>query len=232
MNNPLAKIDAFGLCSLATYSTTTISYGGQVVASSTIVASTIPLWPGPCAAPPSGCMWITAGGSGEGSQWTGMQCGNQAGLPSATCIFSGCTTQDGGDASPANAPPCQANVLNATNNQFGTDYTSANVSSTFQYSTGAPPGAGTLNLNITGSTAGVSPGYYPVNWWTYVIGYGPTLHAVSGPGGNGGLDSGQTLQFTPAQATFHIDSGFPYNPIGLFFHWLLNMTKAGGYPGC
>jgi hypothetical protein len=115
---------------------------------------------------------------------------------------------------------------------FGTDYTSANVSSTFQYSTGAPPGAGTLNLNITGSTAGVSPGYYPVNWWTYVIGYGPTLHAVSGPGGNGGLDSGQTLQFTPAQATFHIDSGFPYNPIGLFFHWLLNMTKAGGYPGC
>jgi hypothetical protein len=129
-------------------------------------------------------------------------------------------------------PACQANILNATNNQFGTNYADANVSSTFNYSTGAPAGQGTLNLNISGSTAGVSPGYYPVHWWTYAIGYGSTLHAVSGPGGNGGLDSQQTLQFGPNQATFHIDSGFPYNPIGLFFHWLLNMTKAGGYPQC
>jgi len=134
--------------------------------------------------------------------------------------------------SPANPPPCQAKVLNATNNQFGTNYTDANVNSTFNFSTGAPPGQGTLNLNIYGSTAGVSPGYYPVHWWTYAIGYGPTLHAVSGPGGNGGLDSTQTLPFGPNQATFHIDSGFPYNPIGAFFHWLLNMTKAGGYPQC
>jgi len=127
---------------------------------------------------------------------------------------------------------CQAQILNATNNRFGTNYTNANVSSTFNYSTGAPPGQGTLNLNIFGSTAGVTPGYYPVNWWTYVIGYGPTLHAVSGPGGNGGLDSQLTLPFGPNQATFHIDSGFPYNPMGAFFHWLLNMTKAGGYPQC
>jgi RHS repeat-associated protein len=131
-----------------------------------------------------------------------------------------------------NPPPCREAVLNAANNRFGTNYTSANVGKTFQYSTGAPPGVGTLNLNIFGSTAGVSPGYYPVHWWTYVIGYGPTLHAVSGPGGHGGLDSQQTLQFSPNQATFHIDSGFPYNPIGAFFHWLLNMTNAGGYPAC
>ena len=132
----------------------------------------------------------------------------------------------------ATPPACQAKILNATNNRFGTDYTNANVNSTFNFSTGAPPGQGTLNLNVFGSTAGVSPGYYPVHWWTYAIGYGPTLHAVSGPGGNGGLDSTQTLQFGPNQATFHIDSGFPYNPIGAFFHWLLNMTKAGGYPQC
>jgi hypothetical protein len=129
-------------------------------------------------------------------------------------------------------PACQEKILNATNNQFGTNYTDANVSSTFNYSTGAPAGQGTLNLNINGSTAGVTPGYYPIHWWTYVIGYGSTLHAVSGPGGNGGLDSQQTLPFGPNQGTFHIDSGFPYNPIGLFFHWLLNMTKAGGYPQC
>ena len=140
-------------------------------------------------------------------------------------------------ASPANnvppqspPPPCQAKILNATNNQFGTNYTDTNVSSTFNYSTGASPGQGTLNLNVFGSTAGVSPGYYPVHWWTYASGYGPTLHAVSGPGGNGGLDSTQTLQFGPNQATFHIDSGFPYNPIGALFHWLLNMTKAEDTP--
>lgn len=129
-------------------------------------------------------------------------------------------------------PACQAKILNATNNQFGTNYTNSNVTNTFNYSTGAGPGQGTLNLNINGSTAGVTPGYYPIHWWTYVIGYGSTLHAVSGPGGNGGLDSQQTLPFGPNQGTFHIDSGFPYNPIGLFFHWLLNMTKAGGYPQC
>ena len=129
-------------------------------------------------------------------------------------------------------PACQAKILNATNNQFGTNYTNSNVTSTFNYSTGAGPGQGTLNLNISGSTAGVSTGYYPVHWWTYVIGYGSTLHVVSGPGRNGGLDSQQTLPFGPNQGTFHIDSGYPINPIGAAFHWLLNMTKAGGYPKC
>lgn len=71
-------------------------------------------------------------------------------------------------------PPCQAKILNATNNQFATNYTNSNVTSTFNYSTGAGPG----------------------------------------------------------QGTFHIDSGYPVNPIGAAFHWLLNMTKAGGYPKC
>jgi RHS repeat-associated protein len=125
-------------------------------------------------------------------------------------------------------PACQAKILNATNNQFGTNYTNSNVTSTFNYSTGAGPGQGTLNLNISGSTAGVSTGYYPVHWWTYAIGFGPTLHVVGGDV----LDSPQTLQFGPNQGTFHIDSGFPYNPIGAFAHWLLNMTKVGGYPKC
>jgi hypothetical protein len=128
-------------------------------------------------------------------------------------------------------PPCQAKILSATNNQFGTNYTNANVSSTFNYSTGAGPGQGTLNLNTTGSTAGVSPGYYPVHWYTYIIGYGPTLHVVSGPGGNGGLDSQMTVPFGPNQGTFHIDSGFPHNPLGALFHGLLNMTKWRGETG-
>ena len=125
-------------------------------------------------------------------------------------------------------PPCQAKILNATNNRSGTNYTDANVTNTFNYSTGAGPGQGTLNLNINGSTAGVSTGYFPAHWYTYAIGFGPTLHVVGGDV----LDSPQTLQFGPNQGTSHIDSGFPYNPIGAFAHWLLNMTKAGGYPKC
>jgi len=136
---------------------------------------------------------------------------------------------------PRRPKDCEAKILKAANHKFGTNYTTADESSpngTFNYSTGAPPGEGTLNVNISASTAGVSPGYYPLNWWTYVIGYGSTLHVVNGPGANGGLDSDSSLPFTPDSATFHIDSAFPYNPIGGLFHWLLNMTKAGGYPPC
>jgi RHS repeat-associated protein len=180
--------------------------------------------------PASTAMWLLS--SGNGSVYIGEDENEQplyANFWGATGLAqTGTPTPNNGEPPPA----CQAKILNAANNQFGKNYTDANVNSTFNYSTGAPPGQGTLNLNIYGSTAGVSTGYYPVNWWTYAIGYGPTLHVVSGPAGNGGLDSTQTFQFGPNQATFHIDSGFPYNPIGLFFHWLLNMTKAGGYPQC
>ena len=96
-------------------------------------------------------------------------------------------------------PACQAKILNATNNQFGTNYTNANVTNTFNFSTGAGPGQGTLNLNINGSTAGVSTGYYPVHWWTYAIGFGPTLHVVGGDV----LDSPQTcsLDLTRVRST-------------------------------
>ena len=146
------------------------------------------------------------------------------GSPQQPISFGGGAPSNGQEPPPA----CQAKILNATNNQFGTNYTNSNVTNTFNFSTGAGPGQGTLNLNISGSTAGVSTGYYPVHWWTYAIGFGPTLHVVGGDV----LDSPQTLQFGPNQGTFHIDSGFPYNPIGAFAHWLLNMTKAGGYPKC
>jgi len=144
------------------------------------------------------------------------------------------STPGGGAPNNGQEPPpaCQAKILSATNNQFGTNYTDANVSNTFNYSTGAGPGQGTLNLNITGSTAGVSPGYYPVHWYSYIIGYGPTLHVVSGPGGNGGLDSQMTVPFGPNQGTFHIDSAFPHNPFGAIIHGIMNMTKLAGYPKC
>jgi hypothetical protein len=95
---------------------------------------------------------------------------------------------------PSPGHPSEGKVFSAVDNHFGTNFTSANLFTTlpeFQFSTGTPAGQGTLNLNISGS--GVSPGSYPVNWWTYLIGYGSTLHIPAGPGG---LDSLHTLYFS------------------------------------
>jgi hypothetical protein len=92
------------------------------------------------------------------------------------------------------ANACEQENLNAVNNQFGIGLTTFDVDGMFQYSEGAPSGQGTLNLDISVplqyQSYRISPGRYPANWWTYVIGYGPTLHVQAGPGG---MDSPQTL---------------------------------------
>lgn len=144
----------------------------------------------------------------------------------------------GGPSPPQQTPPsspnaCEQQNLNAVNNQFGTGFTTSNVDGMFQYSEGAPPGQGTLNLDISVplqyQSNGISPGRYPVNWWTYVIGYGATLHIPSGPVG---LDSSQTLLFSNSQFTEHLDSAFPYNPFGLLIHFLKDVLGIGGHNPC
>jgi RHS repeat-associated protein len=132
-----------------------------------------------------------------------------------------------GAANNITAGGCSGRVLSAVNNHFGTSFTSANITGEFQFSTGAPKGQGTLNLDISGG--GVSPGRYPVNWWTYIIGYGSTLHIPAGPGG---LDSPLTLPFSNSQFTAHLDSAFAYNPIGAVIHLLTNLGGIGGYKPC
>ena len=137
-------------------------------------------------------------------------------------------------ASPQN---CQTRILTAVNAQFGTSFTSdSNVGTgpdaPFQYSTGAPQGGGTLNIDIfpgTGQGGGISPGRYPVNWWTYIIGVGSTLHIPSGPSGT---ESSSTLVFSSNGFTAHLDSAYPYNPIGFIAHVLADMTGLGGYKLC
>jgi RHS repeat-associated protein len=124
---------------------------------------------------------------------------------------------------------CAASILGAVNNQFDTTFNSDNVTGEFQYSTGAPSGQGTLNLNIAGSqAASVSAGRYPENWWSYLIGYGPTLHVPSGPGGQ---DSQSTLNKSDGQFTAHLDSAYPYG-VGFIFHYLIDMKGLGGYKPC
>jgi hypothetical protein len=136
--------------------------------------------------------------------------------------------------SPPSSPnACEQQNLNAVNNQFGTGFTTSNVEGMFQYSTGAPAGTGTLNLDISVApqyqSNGISPGRYPVNWWSYIIGYGPTLHIPAGPGG---LDSGQTLVFSNSQFTEHLDSAFPYNPFGFLIHLFEDVFGVGGRRQC
>jgi RHS repeat-associated protein len=121
---------------------------------------------------------------------------------------------------------CEARILKALNKHFKTNFTSADITAEFQYSNGAPKDEGTLNLNMSGG--GVTPGRFPVSWWTYAIGYGSTLHI---PSGAGGLDSDSTLKFTNSQFTAHIDSSFPYNPIGFVVH-ALSLIGAEGYKPC
>ncbi|MGH9739304.1 MAG: hypothetical protein ACRD4X_12075 [Candidatus Acidiferrales bacterium] len=121
---------------------------------------------------------------------------------------------------PSSPNACQQPILNAVNNQFGDNFTPADVG-TGQFAPFPYPQVpgGTINIDIfvppQDQPDGVSPGRYPINWWTYIVGYGPTLHIPSGPGG---LDSPSTLLFSTSQFTAHIDSAFPYNPFGLLFH--------------
>jgi hypothetical protein len=123
--------------------------------------------------------------------------------------------------------------LNAVNTRFKTNFTNTNITRQFQFSTGAPDGQGTLNLNIAVPVAmqptKVAVGRYPVNPATYVLGAGATLHIPPGPGG---ADSPLTLPFNASQFTAHLDSALPYNPIGFLTHLLQDMSSLGGYKPC
>ncbi|HEV2233149.1 MAG TPA: RHS repeat-associated core domain-containing protein [Terriglobia bacterium] len=129
---------------------------------------------------------------------------------------------------------CTNRILGAVNNQFGDSFTPADVG-TGQFAPFSYPQVpgGTVNIDIfvrpQDQPDGVSPGRYPLNWWTYIIGYGPTLHI---PGGPGGLDSPSTLIFSSSEFTAHIDSAFPYNPIGLLFHFSKDVVGIGGHSPC
>jgi hypothetical protein len=170
------------------------------------------------------------GGNGDGGGYGG---GGLFGVDDSDepCDPNDPTCNPDNAATPDNAT-CEANILSANNNIFGTNLTSDNVvRDPYNFSQGAPPGQGTLNLDISTDQPGSlsSAGYYPIHWWTYIIGYGSTLHVVKS---GSSVDSPDTKDFSPSLYTEHIDSAYPYNPIGLLFHGLLNFTSLGGYPGC
>src|SRR5947209_3957475 len=67
---------------------------------------------------------------------------------------------------PPQIQACDSAILNAVNTKFKTSFTDTNVARRFQFSTGAPAGQGTLNLNISVPAAmqptKVAVGRYPV----------------------------------------------------------------------
>jgi RHS repeat-associated protein len=180
----------------------------------------------PCTTPGSDCWYNTT----TDANW-------YPGEYTSSSVFSDPTilTGTGGGIGGAGGETggCTGKILSAVNNQFGTSFTSANVGTGPVYGPFPWPQVpgGTVNIDIfpQGQAGGISPGRYPVNWWTYVIGYGSTLHIPAGPGG---MDSPSTLLFSASQFTAHLDSAFPYNPIGAVVHGVKDVLGIGGHSPC
>lgn len=130
--------------------------------------------------------------------------------------------------SPNKVAACAAANVSRIDQQFGTQ---AQVTRTFQFSTGAPAGTGTLNVNV--SIPADQPG---ASGSGYYGGTFSPLHVVDGAGGHGGLDSPNTQAYDPDghRFTSHIDSGNPShgNVIGAGWHFLRDMSGLGGYRPC
>jgi RHS repeat-associated protein len=134
---------------------------------------------------------------------------------------------------------CQQTILNAVNNQFGTNLTAQNVLPTSDPNPTA--GGGQVNVNFGGGyglsasqfNAIQSGRYAPPGFFGFITGYGPSLHVVAGPSG---LDptagTFQTSNFgglTSFGFTAHIDSAWAYNPFGAFLHWLIDVRGHGSH---
>lgn len=123
---------------------------------------------------------------------------------------------------------CEQSIVNAGNSTFGTTFSTGDILRSYQHSSGGPPATYTWNVNISaGSQIGmVAPGRYPLHWWTYIIGYGATLHVPSGPGG---LDSGLTVPFGKQNGfSEHIDNAYAgWNVLGDLFHLLVDVLGNG-----
>jgi hypothetical protein len=148
------------------------------------------------------------------------------------CRSSGNTSGGSPQTQAPQQNACTQPILNAVNNHNGTNFTAADVQSPGPFDNG-----NTTNLIIaSGSLSpaqfnGLQTGRYPISLWTWLTGYGPTLHIT-----------GQTA-FDPAPATFsnsniggalmvtftaHIDYAFPYNPFGAVIHGIdVLLTKLG-----
>jgi RHS repeat-associated protein len=192
LNNPLNGTDPSGM--------DRIDCGGGQLADACVTDSAPP--------PIDTWAWWMDGGwrtlNGGGGGYSGGGGGGVGGGESQKPITNAGMTAQVPPPKNGNPPlaACDSAILNAINARFKTNFTDTNVTRRFQFSTGAPAGQGTLNLNIAVPVAmqptKVAVGRYPVNPATYVLGAGATLHIPKGPGG---ADSSLTVPFSSSEFT-------------------------------
>ena len=138
-------------------------------------------------------------------------------------------------------PDCQSQILNAVNNQFGTNLDQSNILPSTSLAR-QPGGQVNLNLSVSGGLTPpqfneIQPGRYaPPGLLGVLTGYGPSLHVVGGPSG---LDQ-NVLPFTNSNIggvysdtfTAHIDSAWAYNPIGAVLHGIIDVLGSSTRPSC
>jgi hypothetical protein len=122
---------------------------------------------------------------------------------------------------------CTQPILNAVSNQFGPGTYS--VTNTFPQGGATDLQIATTNLTASQFNA-LQTGRYPLNWWTYAIGYGPTLHVTGATlfDPNAYFNNSNIGGVSSVDFTVHIDSAFAYNPIGLLIHFFRDFLHLGG----
>ena len=163
-------------------------------------------------------------------------------FPTGGIICSGGPTangQGGGQGAGAQQGqqnPCTQPVLMALNQTFG------NLGSVQVDDGYANPDVDGGTWNVVGQFSNLSPaqfnamqtGRYPLHWYSYVIGYGPTLH-VTGPTWLNQDAQYQNINdqgVTSVTLTAHLDSAYAYNPIGALIHLLRDVLGIGGRNPC
>jgi hypothetical protein len=168
--------------------------------------------------------------SQEGSETTLEWLGDYIITTLGWATESGSPGGSGGAARQAQQNPCTQPILSGVNSQFGANATPNDVQ-------GGPFTNGqatNLNIMLTGLPAAqfnsIQPGRYPLNWWTYLIGYGPIVH-VTGPNffnPNGTFNNSNIGGLTSVTFTVHIDYGFVLNPFGALYHLIREVLHIGG----
>jgi len=136
---------------------------------------------------------------------------------------------------------CQQTVLDAVNNQFGTDLNANNVLPTSNPNL-QPGGQVNVNFGVNWGLSAtqfntIQPGRYaPSGFWGVLTGYGPSLHVVASPSG---LDP-DTMTFGSSNFgglysvgfTAHIDSAWADNPFGFFLHLFIDVFGSKSRKPC
>jgi len=142
---------------------------------------------------------------------------------------------------PPPQPDCQSRILNAVNNQFGTNLDQSNILPSTSLAR-QPGGQVNLDLSVSGGLTptqfnAIQAGRYaPPGLLGVLTGYGPSLHVVGGPSG---LDP-NALTFTNSNIgsvysdtfTVHIDSAWADNPIGAILHGIIDVLGSSTRPSC